>query len=255
MAASSLRGKTALMTGPFSSLALTAARRLGREGVLLALAGRHLSSDYALISLQRQFSGSLILLNADIMEPSSIEAAAREVDRVFKRLDILIHTVGAPHEAPGHTHWGPFLMNSVSPFTAALMCSSGALKYMVERRSGHILHLVIPSEVGAEEVEEETLRRLRNIWAGNGSPEGVRISVLYLEETRLLPQVQGLIGEARVLELATGRTMEEEDWAERIFREDAIGELVLKALNNPAPIEVSKTEQGYSSSWQLSLNE
>lgn len=226
-----LQGQAALFTGAFLPVTLTVARRLWQEGVRIAFAGPNVRSSDVLYSLSRQMHGDVSFISSNMSSPEEAQEAAGLAAECFGRVDYLFHTVGSDTDSLSSNPYGAFYVDNGATLTSAVISSCGTLAQMVAQRHGHILHLVTRTDVGAQEVESLALDRLRQSWTLAGAPAGIRLSAVYFDEPKLLAPVQREPGEARVLEMAIGRSMEEDDWAEKVMQAGAIGDLIVQVCS------------------------
>ncbi|HEY1263314.1 MAG TPA: SDR family NAD(P)-dependent oxidoreductase [Terriglobales bacterium] len=92
---SSLRGKTALITGAGQGIGLALARALATEGCQLILSGRNVSK---LQTVAKTLEGVRVLTVAcDVRDSSQVQAMCAAVGKDFGSLDILINNAGIAH--------------------------------------------------------------------------------------------------------------------------------------------------------------
>jgi NAD(P)-dependent dehydrogenase (short-subunit alcohol dehydrogenase family) len=251
-----LEGQVALFTGPMTPLAVAAARRLGNAGVFLAFAGNSVSDDPDLQPLLCQFRRTARCIETPLQTVEHMEQAISEAERLFGRMDILIHTLGGERPAAAEMRGSALVWNASAPLIRALVCSSGAIRHMARRRHGHVVHLVPRGDVGAAEVERLVQSRLEQAWRADGAPGNVALSAIYCEGIR--PLLTPLVApDRRLLETFTGRVVEEEDWAERLFQERELGEMIVRVCSQDygdAPGEVHSFEiSGFAGEPPLAL--
>jgi len=242
-----IEGQVALFTGPPTPLTLTVARCLANAGVRLAFAGPRISAEPGLQPLLYQFHRDVFCFDVELSAPQAVQQIAEQTERALGGLDILIHTVGVARTDRCLDLLDPgaqaVVWDGGGPLRAALTCSSGAMRYMARRRHGHILHLVTRADVGALEVERLVLDRLQQAWSQDGARSSVTMSAIYFEETAtlLLPAAAPARTEPRLLEMYTGRLVEEDTWIRKVMLEREIGRLVLQVcgrMDRVAPGEV-----------------
>jgi len=91
-----------------------------------------------------------------------------------------------------------------------------------------VIHLITRAEVGAMEVEQIVLERLRKHLGVDDYAGSVRMSAIYFEDVAPL-QISGSSQrptEERILEECTGHLLEEDAWISRVMLERAIGDMV-----------------------------
>ena len=226
-----LRGKGAVLTGPATPLSVTVARRLGNEGAFLVFAGPAAARDEHVRELMAQFRQHAAVVESDLSEPERVALAIAEAERLAGRVDLVIHTLGAPE--PEERGFALVLRNSTAPLRDALTCTRGAMDYMSGRHDAQILHLISASQIGAMEVEKVTLDRLREAW-GVRKTAPVTLSAIYFDESATLPRPSER-PEARILESFTARLLEEDGWSERVMLERDIGDMVVGVCCGSAP--------------------
>ncbi len=98
----SLKGKTALVTGSTSGIGLGIARKLAGQGADLMLNGFGDATHIADLigSLSEEFGVRVAHNGADMSKPAEIEAMVAATEAEFGRLDILVNNAGIQHVAP-----------------------------------------------------------------------------------------------------------------------------------------------------------
>jgi len=91
------RSRRALVTGASSGIGAATARHLAASGYSVALLARNRERLEALCA-QLDGEGHFVL-TCDLTEPTSIEAALREVDQRFEGLDLLVNNAGIGYRA------------------------------------------------------------------------------------------------------------------------------------------------------------
>lgn len=90
----STQQKIALITGANKGIGFETARQLGKQGVTVLIGARDIGRGReAAAALQKEKIDAKPLV-LDVTDASSIQAAAKEIERLFGRLDILINNAG-----------------------------------------------------------------------------------------------------------------------------------------------------------------
>jgi 3-hydroxybutyrate dehydrogenase len=101
MSASSLKGKTALVTGSTSGIGLGIATRLAAEGANIVLNGFGAAAEVERLRAQLAAHGvSVIYDGADMTNPAAIAAMVGKAIARFGAVDILVNNAGIQHVAP-----------------------------------------------------------------------------------------------------------------------------------------------------------
>jgi len=88
------QGRVAFITGAGSGIGRATARRLVREGVRVALAGRDEDALEELAVEIREGGGEALAMKLDIVEVAELEAAYAKIDEVWGRLDLVFANAG-----------------------------------------------------------------------------------------------------------------------------------------------------------------
>ncbi|MFM7436390.1 MAG: SDR family NAD(P)-dependent oxidoreductase, partial [Vulcanococcus sp.] len=101
------QGRVALITGANSGLGLESARALAAAGATVLLACRSLArAEAARRELLASGGGALDLIELDLADLESVQAAARLVQERYRRLDLLLANAGVMAPPPTRTRQG-----------------------------------------------------------------------------------------------------------------------------------------------------
>lgn len=89
-----LEGKVALVTGAGSGIGKAAALRLAEAGAKVAALGRTEDELQATVDQINANGGQAIVVVADISRPEELQAAANQIEREWKRLDVVFANAG-----------------------------------------------------------------------------------------------------------------------------------------------------------------
>ena len=144
-----LREKVAIVTGGASGIGKAISLSFAREGARVAVVDideRKGQDAAAEIAAQ----GEAIFVRADVTDSASVNQMAREVDRRFGRLDILVNNVGVRITKPFLEHtdadWNVMIATNL---TGPFFCARAVAPFMIRGGSGRILNVAsIASFVG-----------------------------------------------------------------------------------------------------------
>ena len=146
----SLDGKVALLTGANSGIGRTLAAALGDAGASVAIGGRRVDRNAAVLE---QLGPSAAAFELDVCDEGSVERAVNGAAERFGRLDILINNAGVSQRGSvmelDRATWQHVLDTNL---TGAFLCTKHAARHMKEQGSGKIINvssvygLVAPSK-------------------------------------------------------------------------------------------------------------
>ena len=94
----SMEGKVALITGGSSGIGQASAVALAKEGVKCVITGRSTQGLEETAALVKQADGETKSLEADLMDPASVERIVTDAAAAFGRLDYVINNAGTQGE-------------------------------------------------------------------------------------------------------------------------------------------------------------
>jgi len=140
---SSLAGQIAVVTGAGRGIGAAIARKLAGMGAVAVLCGRKrslLDSTAATISAA---GGKSHVVECDVMDLTSVEQLAGEVERSFRRTDVLVNNAGIGgfggplHELPPDS-WDKVLNTNLR---GVYYCIRSFAPMMIRARTGHIINI------------------------------------------------------------------------------------------------------------------
>lgn len=146
-----LTGKSVLVTGASSGIGRALAIAAGRAGAKVALVGR---SQTRLDEVKSEIGEGAVTLPADLTDPASVDAVAKQATENFGQIDILLANAGLyiPGDAADGDPdaWDELLSVNVN---SVFRLINRVLPQMIERRSGDIV--VTSSVSGHQAIEWE----------------------------------------------------------------------------------------------------
>jgi NAD(P)-dependent dehydrogenase (short-subunit alcohol dehydrogenase family) len=138
----SLSGKVALVTGGSRGIGKEIARLLAREGAAVVICARNIDGLRETASSISRSGGRCVYREADITDEGQVNAMAREVVRLYGRIDILINNAGVgvykPLAASTAEDWETVMdTNLKGAFFCARVCSG----IMMRQHSGIIVNV------------------------------------------------------------------------------------------------------------------
>jgi NAD(P)-dependent dehydrogenase (short-subunit alcohol dehydrogenase family) len=136
-----LRDRVAIVTGGASGIEKAISLSFAREGARVAVVdiderkGRDAAAEIAA-------QGEAIFVRADVTDSASVDQMAREVDRRFGRIDILVNNVGVRITKPFLEHtdadWNVMIATNL---TGPFFCARAVAPLMIRGGSGRILNV------------------------------------------------------------------------------------------------------------------
>ena len=139
-----MQNKTALVTGAGSGIGRRTALALGREGYCVVLAGRRVDCLEQTKGLMGRNGSQVLVVAADIADPSSVQRLFANIKHTFGRLDLLFNNAGVnvppvPLEDLTFEQWKTVVDTNL---TGAFLCTQEAFKLMKSQqpRGGRIIN-------------------------------------------------------------------------------------------------------------------
>lgn len=144
-----LKDKVAIVTGGASGIGKAICVAFAREGAQVVVVD---IDEAKAVSATKEISaaGKAIAVKADVTSSASVNAMAKEVDRQFGRIDVLVNNVGVRIVKPFLEHtdddWNKMISTNLSgPF----LCARAAVPYMKRAARGRVINVAsIASFVG-----------------------------------------------------------------------------------------------------------
>ena len=139
----SMEGKVALITGGSSGIGQASAVALAREGVKTVISGRSAAGLRETAALIETAGGEVHSLEADLMDPASIERLVSEAATAFGRLDYVVNNAGTQGEVNVvadqrlESYEQVFATNVRAPF----LIMKYAIPHLLEQGGGAIVNL------------------------------------------------------------------------------------------------------------------
>jgi len=136
-------GRTALITGAGRGIGRAVALALARDGVRLALAGRHHDTlDAVAAEVAHVLPDGPFVVEMDVADPDSIDAGVKRLDAVFGHVDILVNNAGIAESAPlSRTDLDLWNRHLAVNATGAFLLTRAILPGMLERRWGRVVNV------------------------------------------------------------------------------------------------------------------
>ena len=141
---SSLAGPIAVVTGAGRGIGAAIARKLAGTGSVAVLCGRKRSSLDSTAAAISAAGGKSHVVECDVMDLTSVERLAGEVERSFRRTDVLVNNAGIGgfggplHELPPSDSWDKVLNTNLR---GVYYCIRSFAPMMIGARSGHIVNI------------------------------------------------------------------------------------------------------------------
>jgi len=139
---SRFEGRIALVTGASRGIGEAIAHRLAAEGAIVLAAARSTSLLNRVVADITKSGGRARVLELDVSDPSSIEAAMKSALEEFGQIDVLVNNAGIAEDnlilRMSREAWDRVLMTNL---TGAFLLIQAVVKSMVRRRYGRIVNV------------------------------------------------------------------------------------------------------------------
>jgi len=139
---SRFEGRIALVTGASRGIGEAIAHRLAAEGAIVLAAARSTSLLNRVVADITKSGGRARVLELDVSDPASIEAAMKSALEEFGQIDVLVNNAGIAEDnlilRMSREAWDRVLMTNL---TGAFLLIQAVVKSMVRRRYGRIVNV------------------------------------------------------------------------------------------------------------------
>ena len=138
-----LKDQVVIVTGAGKGIGRETALRVAREGAAVVAAAHTASDLESLVKEIKAGGGRALAVPADVSVPAQAKAIADGAIEAFGKIDVLINNAGgniSPTELIDLDvrQWDQVFNNNIR---GSMLCSQYALKHMVPRKSGSIIHV------------------------------------------------------------------------------------------------------------------
>jgi NAD(P)-dependent dehydrogenase (short-subunit alcohol dehydrogenase family) len=230
---SHLAGRVAVVTGASSGVGRAIALALSRQGVQLCLIGRNPITLSETVAACRQFS-KVTSFEIDLTVEENLKPLFLHLEREAGRLDILIHSAGAIHQAPmERARIEDFDVQYATNVRAPYVLTQRLLPLLTTAR-GQIVFInssvglvARRPEVGQYSATKHALKAIADSLREEVNPKGIRVLTLYLGRT------------ATPMQEALYRQEEKIYHPEMLLQPEDVASAVVHALMVPATAEVT----------------
>ena len=181
-----LKDRVVVVTGSSSGMGAAMARAFGAEGCKVVLAARRADRLQAVADEIAAAGGSALAIPADVTDESQVEALFARTAEVHGRVDVLVHSAGAPQATPIEdmrlSEWKAVLDANLS---SAFLCGREAYRRMKPEGRGRIIFIGSVAarsprpNAAAYVAAKYGLDGLTRALALDGRDHGVAVSVLH----------------------------------------------------------------------------
>ncbi|HZQ61301.1 MAG TPA: 3-oxoacyl-ACP reductase FabG [Casimicrobiaceae bacterium] len=180
-----LTGRVALVTGAYRGLGLEIARGFARAGAHVVLNARNPDALAIARDELRREGHDVDVALFDVTDQEAIAVAISDIEARHGHLDILVNNAGIQRRAPilefARSDWDAVIATNL---TAPFLVSQAALRGMVARRRGKIIHIAsLLSELGRPTIVAYTaakggVRQLTRAMAVELAPHDIQVNAI-----------------------------------------------------------------------------
>jgi NAD(P)-dependent dehydrogenase (short-subunit alcohol dehydrogenase family) len=230
---SHLAGRVAVVTGASSGIGRAIALALARQGVQLCLVGRNPITLAETVAASRQFS-KVTSFEIDLTVEENLKQLFLHLEREVGRLDILVHSAGAIHQAPmERARIEDFDVQYATNVRAPYVLTQRLLPWLTTTR-GQIVFInssvglvAKRPEVGQYSATKHALKAIADSLREEVNPKGIRVLTVYLGRTATPMQEALYRQEGRVFH------------PEVLLQPEDVASVVVQTLNLPSTAEVT----------------
>ena len=179
----SLSGQVALVTGGGTGIGKAIAQAMLAEGAKIIIVGR---KEEVLKEAQTELGSSVEIMVCDVTQETQVDKVYENIMSSHGRLDILINNAGMAARAKSYEMSFDMWKKVVDVnLNGAFLCARGAMKIMVNQKSGRIINIgSISGQMGRPENAPYTATKfaiegLTRAFALDGRDHGIAVSVIH----------------------------------------------------------------------------
>ncbi|MAU28414.1 MAG: short-chain dehydrogenase [Pelagibacterales bacterium] len=179
----SLSGQVALVTGGGTGIGKAIAQAMLAEGAKIIIVGR---KEEVLKEAQTELGSGVEIMVCDVTQETQVDKIYENIMSSHGRLDILINNAGMAARAKSYEMSFDMWKKVVDVnLNGAFLCARGAMKIMVNQKSGRIINIgSISGQMGRPENAPYTATKfaiegLTRAFALDGRDHGIAVSVIH----------------------------------------------------------------------------
>ncbi|MFL2682221.1 MAG: SDR family oxidoreductase [Alphaproteobacteria bacterium] len=179
----SLSGQVALVTGGGTGIGKAIAQAMLAEGAKIIIVGR---KEEVLKEAQTELGSGVEIMVCDVTQETQVDKIYENIMSSHGRLDILINNAGMAARAKSYEMSYDMWKKVVDVnLNGAFLCARGAMKIMVNQKSGRIINIgSISGQMGRPENAPYTATKfaiegLTRAFALDGRDHGIAVSVIH----------------------------------------------------------------------------